>query len=140
MSSGTQSAFQHDARRHQDGTISIFDNGAHPKVHDQSRGIVVELDEEKMSAKLVREYTWPKKPLATSQGNMQLLPNANVFIGWGSAPLISEFSYEGKLSSMLTSRPTSSPTGRSASPGRDSRKSLPPSSPNPDPMTTLRST
>jgi hypothetical protein len=97
MSSGTQSAFQHDARRHQDGTISIFDNGAHPKVHDQSRGIVVELDEEKMSAKLVREYTWPKKPLATSQGNMQLLPNANVFIGWGSAPLISEFSHDGKL-------------------------------------------
>jgi hypothetical protein len=97
MGPGTHSAFQHDARRHQDGTISIFDNGAHPKVHDQSRGIVVELDEEKMSAKLVREYTWPKKPLATSQGNMQLLPNANVFIGWGSAPLISEFSHDGKL-------------------------------------------
>jgi hypothetical protein len=97
MGPGTHSAFQHDARRHQDGTISIFDNGAHPKVHDQSRGIVVELDEEKMSAKLVREYTWPKKPLATSQGNMQLLPDANEFIGWGSAPLISEFSHDGKL-------------------------------------------
>jgi hypothetical protein len=97
MGSGTQSAFQHDARRHEDGTISIFDNGAHPKVHDQSRGIVVELDEEKMSAKLVREYTSPKKPLATSQGNMQLLPNFNVLIGWGSAPLISEFSHDGKL-------------------------------------------
>jgi hypothetical protein len=28
---------------------------------------------------------------------VQLLSNANVFIGWGSAPFISEFSYEGKL-------------------------------------------
>jgi len=81
MGPGTQSAFQHDARRQRDGTITIFDNGAHPKVHDRSRGIVVELDEEKMSAKLVREYTSPQKRLSTSQGNMQLLPNANVLIG-----------------------------------------------------------
>lgn len=49
-----------------------------------------------MSAKPVREYTSPKKPLATSQGNIQLFPNAKVFIGWGSEPFISEFSYEGK--------------------------------------------
>ncbi len=97
MGPGTQSAYQHDARRQRDGTITIFDNGAHPKVYDQSRGIVVELDEEKMSAKRLREYTSPKKPLATSQGNMQLLPNANVFIGWGSQPFASEFSYDGEV-------------------------------------------
>jgi hypothetical protein len=66
-------------------------------VHDQSRGIVIEVDEEKMSATLLQEYTSPEKLLTTSQGNVQLLPNANVFIGWGSAPIISEFSYEGKL-------------------------------------------
>jgi hypothetical protein len=97
MAPGTQSAYQHDARRQRDGTITIFDNGAHPKVHDQSRGIVVELDEEKMSAKLVREYTSPQKRISTSQGNMQLLPNSNVLIGWGSGPFVSEFSHEGEL-------------------------------------------
>jgi hypothetical protein len=59
--------------------------------------LLVELDEEKMSAKLVREYTSPEKPLATSQGNMQLLPNSNVLIGWGSQPFASEFSRQGKL-------------------------------------------
>jgi hypothetical protein len=97
MSTDTRSAFQHDARRQRDGTITIFDNGAHPKVHDRSRGIAVELDEEKMSAKLVREYTSPQKRLSTSQGRMQLLPNSNVLIGWGSGPFVSEFSHEGEL-------------------------------------------
>ena len=97
MGPDTQSAFQHDARRQGDGTISIFDNGAHPKVHEQSRGIVVELDEEKMNARLVYEYTSSEKLLSTSQGNMQALSNANVFIGWGSAPFISEFSRDGRL-------------------------------------------
>ena len=65
MEEGTQSAFQHDARRHPDGTItdgtiSVFDNGAHPEVHDQSRGIVIEMDEQKMSVKLLREYISPR--------------------------------------------------------------------------------
>jgi hypothetical protein len=96
MGPGTRSAFQHDARRHQDGTISIFDNGAHPQVHVESHGILVGLDEQKMGAKLVREYTSPEKPISTSQGNMQLLPNSNVFIGWGSQPFISEFSHDGR--------------------------------------------
>jgi hypothetical protein len=97
MGPGTQSAWQHDARHHADGTITVFDNGARPKVHDESRGIVIKIDEEKMSATLLREYTLPEKLLTTSQGNVQLLPNTNVLIGWGSAPFISEFSCEGKL-------------------------------------------
>jgi hypothetical protein len=97
MGQGTRTAFQHDARRHEDGTITIFDNGAYPQVHDRSRAILVELDEENMSAILVRGYASPQKPLATSQGNAQLLPNSNVFVGWGSAPYISEFSYDGEL-------------------------------------------
>jgi Arylsulfotransferase (ASST) len=97
MGPDTRSAFQHDARRQRDGTISIFDNGAHPQVHGESRGIVVELDEEKMSAKLVREYTSPEKLISTSQGNMQILPNSDVLIGWGSQPFITEFSHKGEL-------------------------------------------
>src|SRR5215203_2111188 len=97
MGPGTRFAFQHDARRHQDGIISIFDNGAHPQVHEESRGILVELDEQKMGAKLVREYTFPEKLVSTSQGNMQILPTSDVLIGWGSQPFVSEFSYDGEL-------------------------------------------
>jgi hypothetical protein len=97
MGPGTPFAYQHDARRQRDGTITIFDNGADPKVHDQSRGIALKLDMKKMRATLVREYTHPNKLLATSQANMQVLPNGNVFIGWGSEPFFSEFSHDGTL-------------------------------------------
>jgi hypothetical protein len=103
MGEGTHFAFQHDARRLPDGTISIFDNGSlifensTPKAVEESRAIVLELDEERMSATLVREYTHPEKQYADAAGNMQLLANGNVFVGWGRALAISEFSKDGKL-------------------------------------------
>jgi hypothetical protein len=97
MGPGTRTVSQHDARRQEDGTITIFDNGAPPEVHDQSRGIVVELDEDAMKATLVRSYTHPEKPLSTSQGNMQVLPGGNVFIGWGTEPYSSEYDKDGEL-------------------------------------------
>jgi hypothetical protein len=97
MGSGTRFAYQHDARRQRDGTITIFDNGASPRVHEQSRGIVVELDMDEMSATLVREFTHPNTLLSTSQGNVQVLPNANLLVGSGSAPYFSEYSNEGEL-------------------------------------------
>jgi hypothetical protein len=50
-----------------------------------------------MKATLVRAYTHPGKLVSTSQGNMQVLPNGNVFIGWGSEPYVSEFSHDGEL-------------------------------------------
>jgi len=58
---------------------------------------VLELDEEQMSASLLREYTHPEKQYADAAGNMQQLPNHNVFIGWGRALLFSEFSKDGQL-------------------------------------------
>jgi hypothetical protein len=103
MGEGTRFAFQHDARRQRDGTISVFDNGntvfhdTVPEAVEESRGIVLELDEEQMSATLVREYTHPDKQYADAAGNMQLLPNSNVFIGWGRALVFSEFSKDGEL-------------------------------------------
>jgi hypothetical protein len=32
-----------------------------------------------------------------TQGNVQILPNGNVFVGWGSEPFFSEFGRDGKL-------------------------------------------
>jgi hypothetical protein len=58
---------------------------------------VLGLDEEEMSAVLVREYTHPDKQFAHAGGNMQVLPNANMFIGWGRALAFSEVSGDGEL-------------------------------------------
>ena len=96
MGWGTSTDWQHDARRHPDGIITIFDNGGVDQ-DEQSRGIVVQIDEDAMSATLVGEYTHPNKILAETQGNLQVLPNGNVFVGWGSEPFFSEFSRDGKL-------------------------------------------
>jgi hypothetical protein len=103
MGPGTRFAYQHDARRQADGTITIFDNGTtvfenrYPKAVEESRAVVLELDEEQMRAKLVRQYTHPDKQFAHAGGNMQVLANGNVFVGWGRSLTISEFSKEGEL-------------------------------------------
>ncbi len=50
-----------------------------------------------MTATLAQEYTHPEGVLAVTQGNAQRLPNGNVFVGWGSEPVFSEFSDDGDL-------------------------------------------
>lgn len=100
MGPGTTFAFQHDARRRPNGTITLFDNAADyggDSTDVQSRGIVLKLDRQDMTASLVREYESPDNILATSQGNMQKVPGGHVFLGWGSAPAYSEYTAGGKL-------------------------------------------
>jgi hypothetical protein len=91
-------AYQHDARVHPNGQLSIFDNVTSSQSSGiPSRGIVLKLDTEAMTATLVSEFAHPTRITSTSQGNHQLLPNGNSFIGWGSAPVFSEFDSNGKL-------------------------------------------
>ena len=96
MTPGSNFAWQHDARRRPDGTLTIFDNGATPAVEKLSRGLILDVDEQTMTATLLRQYTHPKI-LTGSQGNMQLLEDGNVFIGWGEVPRVSEFERSGRL-------------------------------------------
>jgi len=96
MGSGTGFAWQHDARRQPDGSLTIFDNGATPAVEKLSRGLILDVDEVAMTASLVRQYTHPKV-LSGSQGSMQLLAGGNVFVGWGETPRVSEFLRSGRI-------------------------------------------
>src|SRR5215210_1234372 len=96
MGEGTWFAFQHDARSHPDGIITIFSNGSVNR-GEQPRAIMVEVDEDAMTASLVREYADPDELRSPTQGNVQVLPNGNVFVGWGSEPVLSEFDKDGKV-------------------------------------------
>src|SRR5829696_1517540 len=102
MEPGSRFSFQHDARRLPDGTISIFDDGntvfhgLFPEAIEESRGLVLDLDEKKMKASLVREYRHPDKQYADASGNVHLLPTSTVLKGWGRALHFSEFSHDGK--------------------------------------------
>ncbi len=97
MGPGASPAYQHDAREQPDGTISFFDNGGAPKVHSQSRVIVLALDLSHMTATLVSSFTHSKPLLAPSQGDFQPLAGGDWFVGWGQEPYFSEFAPEGRL-------------------------------------------
>ena len=93
-------SFQHDARflsrTQTTTTISLFDNGSNGYNQTQtiSTGVVVVLDHEKMTATRLRNYSSPAldgvSHMSKSQGNMQLLPNGNVVVGWGNNAFWSE--------------------------------------------------
>ncbi len=96
MGPGASPAFQHDVRLDPGGTISFFDNGGTPKVHSQSRGLVVSLDEADHTASLVRSFPHPARPLlAASQGNFQPQGDGEWVAGWGQEPFFSELAPNG---------------------------------------------
>ncbi len=98
MGPGTRTAWQHDARMLPDGEITLFDDGANPPIHHESRGLRIELDQSTHEARLVADYRHKNPPLlAASQGNQQTLPDGNSLIGYGGVPAISEYSPAGTL-------------------------------------------
>jgi hypothetical protein len=97
MGPGTKFAWQHDARRQPDGTITLFDNSAAPPVAKFSRVLRLQVDTNGKTATLIRSYTHPKRLLIPFEANAQFLPNGNVFVGWGAAPYVSEFDANGRI-------------------------------------------
>jgi hypothetical protein len=97
MGPGTTTAWQHDPRELANGSFSIFDNGASPTVHSQSRGVVVALEPEAKTATLLSELTHTPPISTKSQGNLQALANGDWFVGWGEVPDFSELSLSGAL-------------------------------------------
>jgi hypothetical protein len=98
--SAAQFAWQHDARREPDGTISLFDNAASRPDQGQakrSKVLVLRLDRKRHTATLVRSFVHSPPLLSTSQGNAQLLPDGHVFVGWGSNPYATEYDRAGHV-------------------------------------------
>lgn len=87
--------FQHDARRQADGTISLYDN--HGQVGTEgavSAGLLLDLDEEARTATLHRRFAHRER-FGGAMGNMHVLGNGNVLVGWGTDPTATEFTVDG---------------------------------------------
>jgi hypothetical protein len=98
MESGTGFFWQHHARLHEGGLLSLFDDGAAPQEEQYSRGLILELDTNGMRASVRRQYIHPHRLLlATAMGSTQVLADGRVLVGWGTEPYFSEFSADGTL-------------------------------------------
>lgn len=95
---------QHDARwLFENAThtvLSLYNNGYNGfnRTHTYSAGMIILIDHVENTAQQIRDY----KPrvsdmVSSSQGNLQRLPNKNVFIGWGNNAYVSEHDEEGNL-------------------------------------------
>jgi len=97
MTSGTGTAWQHDMRWQPDGSISVFDNGASPPAHSQSRVIRERIDFVHRSVGLVGRLVHSPSLLSASQGNDQILGDGGSFVGWGPAHYLTEYDANGHV-------------------------------------------
>ncbi|CAI7641573.1 unnamed protein product [Penicillium bialowiezense] len=95
---------QHDARFLFENTthtlISLYNNGYNGfnKTHTYSSGMIILIDHVESTALQLRNYAPISSDLvSSSQGNLQMLENRNVFIGWGNNPFVSEHDEAGNL-------------------------------------------
>lgn len=99
--------FQHDARfvRKSESSrgveyVSLFDNAARANghrgggveiVHSKSHAKIIRLNKSAWTASLEVSLSSPDGLLAPSQGNVQTLPNSNLFVNWGQGGAVTEF-------------------------------------------------
>jgi len=95
----TDMSWNHHAAWYENTTLTIFDNAynGHQWSSDRSRGLMIDLDLQEWTAKVRHTYVSPQHILAPSQGSVQVLPNGNVFVGWGHTPAFTEFTMDGEV-------------------------------------------
>lgn len=98
-------SWQHDAKQPTPSTITLFDDGnaeyddgsGMSDTESQSRGLMLQIDEQRRTARLAHSYRHPHPLQANAMGSFQTLPDGHVLVGWGSQAFASEFSVDGKL-------------------------------------------
>jgi hypothetical protein len=94
---GARFAWQHDVQSNGSAEVLLFDDEAAPVEGKQSRGLILSLDWKRHTASVARQYLLPRPQLAGSQGNVELEPDGDVFVGWGQLPYFTEYTASGKL-------------------------------------------
>jgi hypothetical protein len=93
---GANFEFQHDARLHPGNLLTLFDDAGSPWEESQSSAKELRLDLSAHRASLVWRFGHSPSLRSGSQGSAQLLPNQDVFVGWGSEPYFSEYTPAGR--------------------------------------------
>jgi len=96
---------QHDVRcLSQNAThvvLSMMDNAMGPGVpyttNDYSRGLVLSVNTEEMTAKELIEYPHPQMGYSEGRGSFQIMPGGNTFCSWRDNALMSEYTADGTL-------------------------------------------
>ncbi len=95
---GAEFSFQHDVRRHADGTLTVFDNNAAaPTATTHARPMRLALELSAMTARLVAEFQPDNPRIAWAMGNLEQLPDGGAFVGWGTAGAFTEFAPDGTV-------------------------------------------
>lgn len=101
---GAAFEWQHDVTMLPGSRVSLLDDnccqitgaGTYLAPNGPSRAITLRLDQASHTASLVAQYQHGNDA-AAYMGNAELLPDGNMFVGWGSQPYFSEYSRSGKL-------------------------------------------
>ena len=102
LGDGASFTFQHDVRLHTEGdpTVTLFDDGGGGagggQIQGESRGITIRLNDKDRTATLVDEEVHSPALSASFEGNVQVLPNGNTFLGWGQQPYFTEYNSRGQ--------------------------------------------
>ncbi|KAF2143264.1 uncharacterized protein K452DRAFT_168393 [Aplosporella prunicola CBS 121167] len=102
LSQGAASNFswQHHVRWFQGNQLTVFDNAAYDNnvaTMPYSRGLLIQLDMEAMTATLITDFVSPMHISAHSQGSVQRLNSGNYFVGWGHSAAYTEFTPQGHV-------------------------------------------
>jgi arylsulfotransferase ASST len=96
MGPGSRFSWQHHARAHSPGKLTVFDNGS-PAKDKHSRALILHVDAASMHVTLRRAYVHPGTVFAATAGSAQMLPDGGMFVGWGAQPRFSQFLPDGRL-------------------------------------------
>jgi arylsulfotransferase ASST len=89
--------FQHNARLHPGDLLTLFDNGAIPKVEPYSRALELKLAMNARRVSVAKVFVHPLKISSPFEGNVQLLPDGGALVGWGGVRKVTEFTRAGAV-------------------------------------------
>ena len=126
LAGNAATAFQHDATMLENGTISVFDNGGVPKVHPQSRGLLLAINPQTKTDTVARRVRALGGAVLRQSGQHRAARRAATCSSAGApSPTSPSSAPPGSSSSTATCTAPTSPTAPTASPGSERRPPRP---------------